>query len=91
MVVRRELGDVEGVGGFAAPFAQDKSIPGMEWNPALQVRQSEGSHSITAVGGAENGKERLILVDRQQLAIAEGPALRREIPADEFDFSQERL
>ena len=46
---------------------------------------------VAAVGGAEYREQRLVLVDRQQLAVAERPARGREVERDELDLADERF
>src|ERR687887_268893 len=47
--------------------------------------------TVAAEGCAQQREQRLILVDRQQLAVAQRPALRREVEAHDPDLRQERL
>jgi hypothetical protein len=50
-------------------------------NPAAEVRKGEVDPSVAPVIRAEQREQRLVLVDGQQLAVALGPALRREAEA----------
>src|ERR1035438_6351518 len=70
-----------------AGLAQNDAVADMHRHAPLQIRQSEVSLSIAAIGRAENRKQRLILVDRQQLAIAKRPALGREVERENPDFA----
>ena len=45
---------------------------------------------VAAEGRAEQREQRLVLVDRQQLAVRERPALRREVEAHDLEFAEER-
>src|ERR1700761_3102841 len=53
----------------------------------LDVGQGKGGLSIASVGGAEEGKQGGILGDGQNLAVAQGPALWREIETDQRNGS----
>ena len=91
MVVRRHFRDVQGMRAFAAELAQGDAIAHVHGRAALQVRQSEVHSAVAAVGGAQNRKQRLVLVDGLQLSVAERPSLGRKIPTDDFDFGQKWL
>ena len=64
--------------------------PGPERHGALQVRQREGRVAVAAVLRAEQRKERLILRDRQQLAIAKGPS-RRDVGTSKKPYLPDKL
>ena len=53
---------------------------GMYRYTALEVRQGECRLTVTAIGRAYETEESVVLRDRQQLAVAEGPAGRRKVP-----------
>ena len=53
-----------------------------------EVGQREVGLAVAAVRGAEQREQRLVLVDRQELAVAERPALGREVEADDLDFAE---
>jgi hypothetical protein len=40
---------------------------------------------------AEKAAQRLVLIDRQELAIAQRPVLRREVEAEHPDLAEKRL
>ena len=82
-----DFGDVKGMRGLAASLSQDNAVTRVHWHAALQVGEREVHSSVAAVGGAENGKQCLVLVDGQKLSIAESPAFRWEIPANDFYFA----
>src|ERR1043166_1734598 len=42
-----------------------------------------------AIGGAEQREQRLILIDRQELTVALGPALGREVEREGLDLGEE--
>ena len=48
-------------------------------------------YAVAAVLGAEEREQRSVLIDRKELSVAERPALRREVEADQNDHSQERF
>jgi CheY-like chemotaxis protein len=56
-----------------------------------QVRQSEGGDTVAAECRAEQGKQRLVLLDRQDLAGAGRPASRRKIEREHADLADIRL
>jgi hypothetical protein len=76
---------------LTAHFAQHNSVADVDWAPSLKIRQPEGSHSISSVRGAQDGKEGLILIDGQQLPIAKSPSLGGEVPTDNLNFAQKWL
>jgi hypothetical protein len=57
---------------------------------AAQIRQREGRSSVAAVGRAEQCEERLVLGDRQQLALAQRPARRCEVSGEGHDLAEKR-
>src|SRR4051794_20638605 len=73
---------------LATRLAFDEALALMDRSPAAQVRQRERRLAVTAIHRAEQREQRLVLVDRQKLAVAERPALGREIPRNNFDFTQ---
>ena len=87
MSVRRQLGDVKSVRCFPAEFAQDDSVANVDWHAALQVGKSEIDSPVTAIGRSQDREQCLVLVDGQQLSVAECPSLWREVPADDFDLA----
>jgi hypothetical protein len=96
MRVPRDLALEERHGLAAARLAeivqgQTRPLAGMHRRTALQVRQREVALAIAAVGGAQQREERRVLRDRQQLAIALGPALGREVEREDADFRNERI
>src|SRR5258708_8798361 len=91
VIVRRHLGNIERVRSLAATLTQPDAVAHVDWRTALQVGQGKRGLPITAISGAENREQCLILVDGQQLAVTKSPSLRREIPTDDLDFSQKWL
>jgi hypothetical protein len=55
---------------FAAVLAQIKAGAQVNGNAALQIGERKGGAPVSAVGRAEQRKERLVLIDRQELAVA---------------------
>ena len=88
MIVGRHLGNIERVRRFPAEFAQGNAVAYMHGTAALQIGQAEVYSSISAVGGAQDGKQCLVLIDGQKLSITKSPTFGGEIPTDDFDFSQ---
>jgi len=89
VAVRRQLGEIHGVCSLAGHLPEGDAVPDMDRHPALQVGEPERHPAVATVGGPEDREQRLVLVDRQQLAVAEGPTLRWEVPADDLDLSDE--
>jgi hypothetical protein len=56
---------------------------------ALQVGKREVRLAVAAVGGAEQREQRGVLRERQELAVAERPALRREVEREDADLGDE--
>src|SRR5829696_7497927 len=67
------LGELEGA---AAPRAL------MDRHAAAQVGYAERRLTVAAVGRPDQLEQRLVLGDREQLALAEHPPRRREVPAE---------
>ena len=81
----------EGVRLLAARCAEREAAADVDRRPALQVRQGEVRLPVPAEGGAEQREQRLVLVDRQELPVAQRPALRGEHEAHDPDLRQERF
>ena len=74
---------------LASLLAPDKALALMKRSISLEIWQREVGLAIPAVGRAQQREERLVLVDRQLLSVAERPALRGEVEAHDFDFAKE--
>src|SRR5262245_6132973 len=57
----------------------------------LKIGQREGRLPIASVRRAEQREERGVLGNRHQLAVAEGPAFRREVEWKDPDLSNKRV
>ena len=79
MTVQWNLVNRQGNGFDPSGLTNEKSVALMHGHPTAQVRQGERALSIPSVSGANETKERGILCDGQQLALAERPTLRRKI------------
>src|SRR3954471_17751541 len=80
----------------AARFAkvvqtQSRPLPWVHRSTSLQVGQGEVALAIPAIGGAEQREERGVLPEWQELAIAPGPALGREVEGEDANFSDKRV
>ena len=75
----RQSADGQRVGLLAATLAQRVAAADVDRHPAAQVGQREVDPAVAAVGRAEQREQRLVLVDRQELAVALRPALGREV------------
>src|SRR5438309_1686185 len=71
---------------LAAFLAQDKALTEMNRHLATEVRQREIDAPVAAIGSAEQGEQRLVLVDRQQLAVAKCPPLGGEVERHDPEF-----
>src|SRR3954468_20174182 len=96
MIVRWNLALEQGHSLCAARLA--KVVQAQSWalsrvhrSTPLQVRQGEIALAISAIGGAEQREERGVLREWQELAVAPGPALRREVEGEDADFSDKRI
>ncbi len=87
----RELLDVQGDGRGTRLLAQGMARALVHRTPASEIRKSEIRLSVAAIGRAQQRKQRLILVDGQELPVAESPAFRREVERKQPDFRQKRL
>src|ERR1051326_9141422 len=90
MRVRGQLRNVQSVRVFAALLAQSETVASVVGNASLEIGQREVGLPVAAICGAKQGKQGLVLVDRQQLAVAQRPALGGEIKAYNLDFRQKR-
>ena len=90
MAVRGHLGDDERVRRLAAQLAQREAAAHVDRRAALEVGEGEGGGAVAAVGRAHEREERLVLVDRQQLPVAERPPPRCEAEADDPDLCEVR-
>src|SRR5438477_257729 len=88
MNVRRHFRSRNRMRFLAAPFSQHESIVKMDRYSASQVRQPEINATVTAISRPKQRKERLVLVDRQQLSIAERPAFRWKDKTHDADFGK---
>jgi hypothetical protein len=61
----------------------------VDGNAALQIRQGKGGLPITAVRGADQVEESVILVNGYDRAIAERPADRSKVSGEHSDFAYE--
>src|SRR5215211_5450047 len=58
---------------------------------ALEVRQGEGHPPVAAERRAQQREQRLVLINRQELPVAESPPLRRKTETHNSDLGQERF
>jgi len=65
MSMLRQLRSVQCMGRFTAPFTQDKTIPHMERNAALEVGKGKVDPPVASIGGAQQREKRLVLINRQ--------------------------
>jgi hypothetical protein len=89
--VLRHFGDAERVRRLAAALAERVAAADVDRGARPQVREREVHPSISPESGSEKGEQRLVLVDRQQLSVAQRPALRGELEGHHADLREERL
>lgn len=70
MRMRRYLGVGQRMGLFAAPFAERVAGTHMNGRPRPEIGQREVHTAVAPEGCTQQRKQRLILIDRQELAIA---------------------
>jgi len=75
----------------SAALSQRNAIAYVYRHTALKIGKAKGLAAVAAVGGAQDGKQSLVLINRQQLPIAESPAFGRKVPTDDLDFAKEWL
>jgi hypothetical protein len=63
MGVGGNFAEQEGMGLLAAALAQAMPRVEMDGGPSSQIRQAKIHAAITAIGGAKQGKQGLVLVD----------------------------
>src|SRR4051812_50492 len=66
-------------------------IADMDRRARPKVRECEGHPAIAPEGRPEQREERLVLVDGQQLPVAERPPFRSEREAHDANLAEERL
>src|SRR5205823_10070514 len=62
----------------------------MNRDSPLQIGKGKGCLPVAAVHGAQQREQCLVLIYRQELAIAKGPPLRSKIPTDYFYLTHKR-
>src|SRR5581483_11069947 len=67
---------------------QTRRAAPMHWDLALQIRQGEVRRAIASEIRAEQGKQRCILLDREQLAVAGRPIHRSEGKTETANFAK---
>src|SRR5262249_45201259 len=93
VIVCRHLADVERY-RFLAPLLslEIARTPGsgakVRRHPALQVGQREGGRAVAAIHGAEQGEQRGVLRNRENLAVALGPPPWREAEPERLDLPE---
>src|SRR5262249_17029505 len=70
-------------------FAQRVTAADVDRHPRLQIGQGEVHAPVAAERGAEQREQRLVLIDGQQLPVAQSPALGGKTKRKDSDFRQE--
>src|SRR5437016_1064873 len=73
---------------LAALFAEGVAATDVNRDIALKVGQREIHPPVAAIGGAEEREQRLVLIDRQELPVAQRPALGGEAKGHDADFGE---
>jgi hypothetical protein len=94
--MRGHLGDRERVRFRSAflshdPVAESGSLALMDDGAAAEVGEGERGLTVSAVGRAEQREESGVLADGEELPVALGPSLRREVEGDPADLADKRL
>src|SRR5689334_3786009 len=84
-----QFGNGQGVGCLAGAKAEREKAVKMDGDPGAKIGQRKIDAAVAAVIGAEQSKQRLVLVYREQLTVAKGPSLGREGETYHPDFSDE--
>src|SRR5262249_48708765 len=91
MNVRRQLADRKRVRLLAPLLAERMPATHMDWHTPLKIGQTKVHTPITAVRRAQEREQGLVLIDRQQLTIAQSPTFRRKTEAHDADFGKKRF
>ena len=91
MVMLRQLGDRERVRLLAAALAEGVPAADVDRRAASKVGQGEVDPAVAAERRSQQREQRLVLVDRQQLTVAQRPSLRGELEPHDPDLGQEWL
>jgi hypothetical protein len=86
-----KLLDVDGHAGAAGGFTQRVGVAHVDRNAAAQVGKREVGLPVASVAGAQEREQRLVLVDGQELPIAQRPAFGWKVERDDLDLAQEWL
>ena len=86
----RYLADGEGHGFRAATLPLDKPGSHVDGNAALKSGKGKGRLSVTAIGGADQGEQSLVVSDGHQRAIAKRPACRGKVASEHPNFTYVR-
>src|SRR3979409_2683388 len=88
MYVIRHFAKRQRVGFLATRLARKMTVAEMKRHLAAQIRQGKVHPAIAAVGRAQKRKQRLVLVNRHQLAVTYGPALRGKVKTKNSNLGQ---
>src|SRR2546421_12181675 len=88
MHVRRQLRNRKRVRLFATFLAERMTITDVNWRHSLQVWQPKIHAPVTPKRRAQQTKQRLVLINRQELTVTQRPALRRETETEDSDFRE---
>lgn len=80
----------QGMAQFPADLALDETGTPMNGDPGLQIGKLEGRLPVSPIHRSQNCKQRLVLVDRQGLAIAKRPTLWGEIECEDPYLADKR-
>lgn len=89
--MRWQFSNSKGMRFLASPLAKRKTAARVYGGAATQIWQGKVNLPITAKSSTKQGKQCLVLVNREELSVALGPALRRKGEAHHPDFGQKRF
>src|ERR1044071_8018029 len=91
MRVGGQLGDAQRVRLLASPLSQSVSAADVNRRATPQVRKREVHPTIAVKGRTQQREQRLVLVDGQQLSVAQRPTPGCKLETHKPDFTQEWL
>src|SRR3954470_22530345 len=91
MDVRRYFSDGQRMRLLAAALAERMAAADMDRRAAAQVGKTKVDAPVAAEVGAEQREQRLVLVNREKLSVAQRPPLGRKAERHHSDFREKRL
>jgi len=79
------------VRGRSSGLTERMAVARVNRHAAAKIWQREGRLPIPSISSAKQSEQRLILINWQKLAIAQGPPFWREVKTNDLDFGQKWL